>query len=627
MASNNTHQPSPAIAHSPGPGTNPKRRRQPLSCEPCRHSKLRCDRRLPCETCAKRGWQDKCSYDAAQRGSLRGIRRRKTRDSTAEAVALPPVQQLVSPSEPASHRSQSPEPIHHRWDNILRRPPINQNVSATSTDVGFSLLFGPSVHINDLLARLPPDTVGEYLVSRYFASICPLFHVLHGPTFQKQYTAFLANPQQTNLSWLALLFAICSLTVRTIPATDPGLAELWQNRPMPQNLSALSQEYRNAAMMCLAQDQFLIRHNLNTLEALLVIIQIINENVGAEYAWALLGSALNIAIALRCHSDSPDISCIERERRRRCWAGILIVHSDQALLYRDTDLSHLCNMKTPMPSDANDSDILESGILTRPREASGPEPTQMSLMRFQIRLFHLLTDICNHISSADRLDEASLIRLDAAVAEEQQKWDSLYLVDGARSILDTAGYAKWCMLQAFAHQIYLLLHRPFHTTRSGQGRFRAESRDRCIKSGLALLDIHRQLCELPCLKCYRWTVKGTITYNALHGAVALTSCLLDTAHGPPSTEHIAAIDAIVHRLEKLQGCSPACASVYPILRHLQSRLACQNPPPCTDQVTVEERFDEWISNMDWFRPDDIGWNFWESESVSHQADNNLEVPT
>lgn len=566
---------------------NSKRRRKPLSCEPCRHSKLRCDRQLPCATCLKRGWQDQCAYGpvaSTYSDSPSSPRRqRRTRHSAARAVvSRPQVQdqdrpqqpQLATPPDPGPVRDQSPEPIHHRWDNILRRPPIvekNNNGRSGSTDgVSLTMSFGPSIPTTDLLRMLPPDAVCEYLVSRYFAHLCPLFRVLHGPTFQKQYSAFLQDRQQVDLSWLALLFAICSLTVKTIPDPDPALIEIWQdNQPLPRDISSFAQRYRDAALMCLAQDQFLVRHNLNTLEALLVIIHTISDSEGAEFGWALLGNALHIAIALRCHTNVVEPNCIKRERRRRCWAGVVILHTYQALLFRDTDLSFLCNMKAPMPADANDNDIREDTILTQPDpRIPGAGPTQMSLMRFKIRLFHLSTDICNHIASPDRLKEEALARFDSRILEEQQEWDSLYLVDGTRSILDTAGYAHWCILQTYAHQLYLLLHRPFHNSRSGH--FRIESREKCVKSSMALMDIHRQFYELPLLKAYRWLVHGTISCNALHGAVALTSCLLDMPQGSTDfSSYVATIDATVHRLETLRRSSPACASIYPIICHLQ----------------------------------------------------------
>jgi hypothetical protein len=39
-----------------------KRNRIPLSCAPCRHRKLKCDRTVPCENCTRRGDVDGCTY-------------------------------------------------------------------------------------------------------------------------------------------------------------------------------------------------------------------------------------------------------------------------------------------------------------------------------------------------------------------------------------------------------------------------------------------------------------------------------------------------------------------------------------------------------------------------------------
>lgn len=567
------------------PDSNPKRRRKPLNCEPCRHSKLRCDRQLPCITCLKRGWQDQCTYGPAVRAeSDRSPRRRRTKHSLVRETSVSQTGVgVISPPEPSSappppprdqsreRRETSPEPIHQRWDEILRRPAVAErsNAQPCSTDTLPTLIsFGPCVQTTELLRMLPPDTVCEYLVCWYFAHLCPLFRVLHGPTFQKQYSAFLKDPQNVDLSWLALLFAICSLTVKAIPPNDTGLMELWQREPLPHDLSTLSQSYRTASMMCLSQDQFLVRHNLNTLEALLVIITTISDTEGAEHGWALLGNALNIAIALRCHTDPAEPNCIKRERRRRCWAGIMMLHTDQALLFRDTDLTYLCEMKAALPVNANDIDITEDAVTAQADDGPVPKPSDMTLLRFQSRLFHLATDVCNAISKPNlNLDDELHSRLDAAVRQEQQKWDKLYLIEGGRSVLDTAGYAHWCVLQTYAHQLYLLLHRPYHSSRSAQ--FRPESREKCITSALALMDIHRQLYDLPRLKPYRWMIHGSISCNALHGAVALTSCVLDMPRDPSVSAHIAVINATAHRIETLRKSSPACANIYVILRHLQ----------------------------------------------------------
>lgn len=556
---------SPTSPSTPASGRAQKRRpRKPLSCDPCRHSKLRCDRQLPCNTCLKRGWQESCAYGSNFTGRQR---RKRTGLDFVEPVIQPQIQVQTASRETVSSPSRTPEPIQQRWDDILRRPSVDRSpIRPDSPEPTFTLSFGPSVHITELLAMLPPTSVTEYLVARYFGTLSSLFHILHGPTFQNQYLDFLKEPEKTSLSWLALLFAIISLTLKTTETSDAGLAVLWQDTSFARDLSVLSQKYRNAAMMALSQDQFLVRHDISTLEALLILVHMISHNEGPEYGWALLGSATNIAMALKCHIDGPVPNCLERQRRRRCWAGILIIHTYQALCFRDIDLTFLLNMKATMPAWVNDNDITENSI-TDVSSHSPSRLTDMTLIKFQVRLFQLSTQICSHISGSDKLNQTILHQFDAAVSKEQTEWDSVYLVNGGRSILNTAGYAHWCTLQTYAHQLYLLLHRPFHSSRSNH--FRAESREKCIQSGLALLDIHHQFFELPRLKCYRWLVKGAISCNALHGAVALTSCMLDMPGDLDLKEHISAIDAAVVRMEALKMKSPACSNVYRVLRCLR----------------------------------------------------------
>ncbi|KIW48321.1 uncharacterized protein PV06_00923 [Exophiala oligosperma] len=63
--------PTPPSAHSSHSGASPdqfrvvrKRNRIPLSCAPCRHRKLKCNRQQPCDNCTKRGDNSSCTYAA-----------------------------------------------------------------------------------------------------------------------------------------------------------------------------------------------------------------------------------------------------------------------------------------------------------------------------------------------------------------------------------------------------------------------------------------------------------------------------------------------------------------------------------------------------------------------------------
>ncbi|RDW72392.1 fungal specific transcription factor domain-containing protein [Aspergillus mulundensis] len=271
-------------------------------------------------------------------------------------------------------------------------------------------------------------------------------------------------------------------------------------------------------MTCLLQDEFFIRHRFSTFEALLMIIYNPSHNEAVDQGWALLGMALNIGIALRCNMDSPSLNPIETERRRRCWAGLLTLHTYQGILFRDVDMSYLLNIKAVPPADVDDSDITEQGITQRSHRI---EPTHMSMMLAKLRLFHLCTRICRHISSPSRLDQSALQEFDAAIAAEQKQWDATYMPDGSPNILGSNSYAFWCTLQTYAHHLYLLLHRPFAHLKAPC--FRAASRERCASSSVALISIHRLLYEAPLLRNYTWLLSGVTSLKALHAAVALSS--------------------------------------------------------------------------------------------------------
>lgn len=275
--------------------------------------------------------------------------------------------------------------------------------------------------------------------------------------------------------------------------------------------------------------------------------------------------ALNIGIALRCNikSKPSNMSWIEFERRRRCWAGILLLHIYQAILFRDVDVSSLLEKERTMPADANDADIQDDMI-----HQPSSQPTQMSVIMFKLRLFELSSRICHRLSSDPRLDEHTLASFDCEIAHEQAQWDAKFLIDGKPSVLDIASYAHWCILQQYAHQLYLLIHRSFCRPRSDEP-CRVESQLKCISSGAALLEIHRQFYEVPRLRHYRWYVYGMTSFCALHGAVALASCLLMQPDSFDSASYRAAFDSAVLRIEALRGRSPICVKAHPIVRHLQ----------------------------------------------------------
>ena len=86
---------------------------------------------------------------------------------------------------------------------------------------------------------------------------------------------------------------------------------------------------------------------------------------------------------------------------------------------------------------------------------------------------------------------------------------------------------------------------------------------------MSLMDLHRQLCEVPRLRNYRWLANGMTSFNAFQGAVALASCLLDQPETTQQDRYMQAFGATIDRIGDLQASSPVCARTYPVLRTLQ----------------------------------------------------------
>ncbi|GKZ92170.1 hypothetical protein AnigIFM59636_004883 [Aspergillus niger] len=551
-----------------------RRKRKAVNCEECRRSKLRCDRQNPCGACKRRKREYSCSYEALSGPSVsRKTHRQPVTTSASPALnggagspSTPRRKGVFSsnlrPEQPTSGLEKSSPGVH--WETVLERPVPEEDVNDTLSP----LSIGPRISLQEMIDSLPPKSCCDYLVSHFFKHISALFPILHGPTFQKQYTAFMQRPHDVDLPWLALLFALCSLSLNTLDESDPRLACVWSQLPsnvtqgastVPVTVS-VSRRLLRTAITCLLQGDFLIRHTFSTFEALLMVIYSLSHNESVDQGWALLGMALNIGIALRCNVEQKNMGPIETERRRRCWAGLLTLHTYQGMLFRDFDMSYLLGIEAPLPADVNDVDITSEGIVQQSRS----EPTQMSVMMAKLRLFRLSTQICRHTSGPSRLDQQALRNFDAAIADEQKQWDAAYMVDGSPNILDSNRYAYWCVLQT-------------------------------------------QLYEAPILRDYFWLLSGVTSLKALHAAVALNSCLQDdTEHNLDSFR--GEIESLIARMADLSSRSHICLRAYRILRHLQAQAGTGDAQTGSSETPFENLFEDLTDIREWMDADLVDWN-------------------
>ncbi|KAJ5108243.1 hypothetical protein N7456_004918 [Penicillium angulare] len=274
------------------------------------------------------------------------------------------------------------------------------------------------------------------------------------------------------------------MAVHAIDDEDASLRELCPPTLDGFKPEQIAHQYRTAALIALSMDNFLVHHDLNTLEAILLLIYAINHWEGLEYSWILLGMAQNIGMSLHCNVDPTirleTVNYIDLERRSRCWAGILLLHTNQAMSYPDINLSSFSTGKTRMPAIVNDTDIQENTIST-PKSRI----TQMSVMQYKLEISQLSSRICSHLSTQTSLSREAVANFDAEILAQQQQWDSAFLVNGSPSVLEASSHAYWCILQLYAHQLYLILYRPIRhsSTAPAESHSSDLSREKCVKSG------------------------------------------------------------------------------------------------------------------------------------------------
>ncbi|KAI1358260.1 hypothetical protein F5Y08DRAFT_322307 [Xylaria arbuscula] len=252
--------------------------------------------------------------------------------------------------------------------------------------------FSPTcaIPITGILGMLPPLPCCEYLVSAFFTHVSPLLPILDSTTFQNQFFKFVEAPGDVDLSWLAKLLIMCSLALLSQNADNSLVQELWPGCGIGDAI-LLSAKLRNLAKDCLSSAHFMIRHTLHTLEALLILVYGICHTEGVERSWALLGAALNIGIALRCHTETGGHNATDKERRQLCWAGRR--SGSRSPADGGFDLNELPNGQFP---------------------GRGFPP---QLMAFKLRLFQLSNHLCSQISDNSPISETALQALDTAITE------------------------------------------------------------------------------------------------------------------------------------------------------------------------------------------------------------------
>ncbi|KAI0406651.1 fungal-specific transcription factor domain-containing protein [Xylaria palmicola] len=297
------------------------------ACWPCRQRKVKCTNDLPCENCIKREHPQLCSYKpnrsgapkqaAPPTGSNSAKKRAHSPDMNPDAREgdrqpdgwRQAIDQTESNSElnryvgqnsiPALLRDQ-PSPIETKDGVDIRRD--MRPIFGLDTSAPFPLMSSKHLDMmtQDIFTELPPDREVMILFTAYKEIAHPFWgFVADIDDLESRIIIYLEERAKgtkdrnkpgrpVSASWLAILFAVMAVGS--------------QYRDSPYHLRTRdSQKYIQISFHFLRMGNFLLRPNLDSIQALLLTSFVLLNDMKAEASWAVIGMTCRLAQSLGLH--------------------------------------------------------------------------------------------------------------------------------------------------------------------------------------------------------------------------------------------------------------------------------------------------------------------------------------
>ncbi|OLN97826.1 putative transcriptional regulatory protein C139.03-like protein 2, partial [Colletotrichum chlorophyti] len=527
-----------------GSGTGRKVER---SCNLCHRRKIRCDKKLPCSSCARGGFP--CFYpqpgqpvrrvrkttiaDVASRISdlektlTAGVGQQKQQQHQHQHEAFhgsPPVTTPVQPSAPYEKGSGDEILVRkgtssqyfdevlisrvieeeHDIQSVLTTPgsePVSQGPSPFNP---MGLLSAPDPKIN-LAELMPPKWGASELWKTYVEHVEVCNKVLHRPTAEVVVYTALNDPHTASLEALAVTFAV--FFVATV-ALEPTTA---QNITGEDKVTSLLR-FKTGLEQAFAKADFLEHPSVKLLEALCVYLAALRIHNPGRGLWTLNGLAIRAAQSIGLHRDGTKLglSPFESEIRRRLWWHLIARDGRSSEDYGiQTTTSFNPRVGVQFPSNLEDSDIYpEMKELPPPRP--GWTPMTMGLINIQFaRAWHRLAMLASswHENPTPESVRAQIIEETSSYAEGFLQHCNPVIPQQRQTLFVSRFLIR--KMDIVTRQQWHNLEHPDAETRLS---FATEKN---LQQVLSVLDDGRKMATDELLRPYRWTVRAYPQYHML----------------------------------------------------------------------------------------------------------------
>ncbi|KAJ6627401.1 fungal-specific transcription factor domain-containing protein [Mycena sp. CBHHK59/15] len=375
--------PVPGATEQNGDGPRPtKRARKAINCEPCRNSKLKCDRNRPCSSCVLRGTSTMCYQDSrGHEGGEYGVRgddhnridpaqeiaRLRHSISLLEAYVFPAQRQYTSVARRASeasnlipkkeaidpdisekiHPPAAPGMLGTQGQNGLYAGPtsaathlmLSQSDSRGSEDSDSrqpsqdrtdDLSAMSHEYDRDLLALLPSVDIIDGLITYYFEYCNWIYRHINQVSFLHHWERY-KNGSSPDRTILATACAVMAIATYYLPAQHRLLDGF------PETHEELGLKYFDVSTTALHRRQSETKtYSLDLIELLLIRCHYLTTaKRDSEEIWHAKGEIVTIGTAMGLHRD-PGKWKMHRdvaERRRWAWWHIVLLERWQAFMF------------------------------------------------------------------------------------------------------------------------------------------------------------------------------------------------------------------------------------------------------------------------------------------------------
>ena len=417
--------------------------------------------------------------------------------------------------------------VHHKkeYEEQMERVTQFRKDGAVDSGAGPALLFGSTIPParSEILAHLPSRYMSDILIGRYFNTFDPATHILHGPTFQKQYNNHWADPSKTSIVWIAMLFAMMRLAMLSYAREGDEPPEFrGKCRDMSNN-------FRTQMAHCLITADYTKPHNH--------IIETLIFHLHAEYTtnrdseasvWVLVGMIARLAMRMGYHRDSklfPNLTPYQGEMRRRVWSFVRqadLLFSFQVAL---PAMIRIGDSDTELPRNIHDDEFNEEST-SLPAARPSSEATPVSYMIAKSRLAFGFGRVLEEINTVHGRKYDEILKIDRGLrdifASIPEHLKLRPMTEQSLSPI-TLIMARFSLATVY-HKSQLVLHRRFIRSARSNSRY-MHSRRICVDSAMQLLSFQAtqfsESGERGRMKSLRNYVNSLATHDFLLAATVL----------------------------------------------------------------------------------------------------------